>query len=85
MQVDSERCYGTAKNGAKMRVLLSGRESQICDLLRSVSDFLVNERPDLPRIEPRIAGGWVRDKVVPCRPEWSCFARRPDLCFQAAR
>ena len=55
--------YGMAKNGAEMRIQLDDKETNICELLRQVSDFVAAERPDLPRIESRIAGGWVRDKV----------------------
>ena len=55
--------YGTAKNGVEMQIVLSKKESQICHLLEKVSDYIAQKRPDLPRIESRIAGGWVRDKV----------------------
>lgn len=55
--------YGKAKNGADMRIQLDDKEASICELLRQVSDYVAAERPDLPRIESRIAGGWVRDKV----------------------
>lgn len=55
--------YGMAKNGTPMRIQLDDKEASICELLRQVSDFVAAERPDLPRIESRIAGGWVRDKV----------------------
>lgn len=56
--------YGTAKNGATMKIVLTENESRICDLLQKVSDYIAAQRPDLPRIESRIAGGWVRDKVT---------------------
>jgi tRNA nucleotidyltransferase (CCA-adding enzyme) len=56
--------YGTAKNGATMKIVLTENESRICDLLQKVSDYIAAERPDLPQIESRIAGGWVRDKVT---------------------
>ncbi|KAJ8655637.1 hypothetical protein O0I10_008726 [Lichtheimia ornata] len=56
--------YGMAKNGAEMRIQLDDKEANICELLRQVSDYVAAERPDLPRIESRIAGGWVRDKLL---------------------
>lgn len=55
--------YGVAKNGVTMKVELSQKESNICKVLQGVSSFIAKERPELPLIESRIAGGWVRDKV----------------------
>ncbi|KAI9260618.1 hypothetical protein BDA99DRAFT_512665 [Phascolomyces articulosus] len=59
----AEHIYGVAKNGVEMQILLSDKEARICNLLEKVSDYIGQARPDLPRIESRIAGGWVRDKV----------------------
>ncbi|KAI7868073.1 hypothetical protein BDF14DRAFT_1796064 [Spinellus fusiger] len=56
--------YGYAKNGALMKIDLDQRETQICDLLRNVSLYLKAKYPILPVIVPRIAGGWVRDKLL---------------------
>lgn len=56
--------YGKAKNGVDMKIVLTEKETDICNLLKKVSDYIASERPDLPRIESRIAGGWVRDKVI---------------------
>lgn len=55
--------YGVAKNGNTMKINLTKIERDICDLLNNVSDYISSQRPELPRIEARIAGGWVRDKV----------------------
>jgi tRNA nucleotidyltransferase (CCA-adding enzyme) len=55
--------YGIAKTGATMKVELTEKEANICNVLRGVSSFIAQERPELPLIESRIAGGWVRDKV----------------------
>ncbi|KAF7728008.1 CCA tRNA nucleotidyltransferase, mitochondrial [Apophysomyces ossiformis] len=59
-----EISYGFAKTGTELKVVLSEKEEKICDLLENVSDYIARERPDLPRIESRIAGGWVRDKLL---------------------
>ncbi|CAO3647628.1 unnamed protein product [Cunninghamella blakesleeana] len=56
--------YGKAKNGVDMKIVLTEKETDICNLLKKVSDYIASERPDLPRIESRIAGGWVRDKLL---------------------
>lgn len=58
------KIYGKAKNGVDMKIVLTKKETDICNLLKQVSDYIANERPDLPRIESRIAGGWVRDRVM---------------------
>lgn len=56
--------YGVCKPlGAEMKVVLSSREAQICDLLNDVAEHLKATQPDLPAVTLRIAGGWVRDKV----------------------
>ena len=59
----AEHSYGVAKNGVEMKIMLSDKEARICNLLEQVSDYIAQTRSDLPRIESRIAGGWVRDKV----------------------
>ena len=58
------KTYGVAKNGITMKIELTEKEAQICKVLRGVSSFIAQERPELPIIESRIAGGWVRDKVM---------------------
>ena len=60
----STKTYGISKHGVPMKVELSEREDKICDLLRNVSTFIQQERPELPHIVSRIAGGWVRDKLL---------------------
>lgn len=56
--------YGVAKTlGVEMKVVLTSREAQICDLLNDVAEHLKATRSDLPPVTLRIAGGWVRDKV----------------------
>jgi hypothetical protein len=60
--------YGVCRPlGAEMKVVLSNREAQICDLLNDVAEHLKATRSDLPAVTLRIAGGWVRDKVRPMR------------------
>lgn len=59
----NDKVYGVAKNGAVMKVELTELEAKICKVLQGVSKLIAKERPDLPKIESRIAGGWVRDKV----------------------
>ncbi|KAG2174604.1 hypothetical protein INT44_006868, partial [Umbelopsis vinacea] len=57
--------YGVCKPlGAEMKVVLSNREAQICDLLNDVAEHLKATRSDLPPVTLRIAGGWVRDKLL---------------------
>ncbi|OBZ90935.1 CCA tRNA nucleotidyltransferase, mitochondrial [Choanephora cucurbitarum] len=58
------KTYGVAKNGVTMKIELTEKEAQICSVLRGVSSFIAQERPELPIIESRIAGGWVRDKLL---------------------
>jgi tRNA nucleotidyltransferase (CCA-adding enzyme) len=56
--------YGVAKStGFEMKVVLSSKEAQICDLLNDVAEHLKSTKPELPPVTLRIAGGWVRDKV----------------------
>ncbi|KAJ1675754.1 CCA tRNA nucleotidyltransferase, mitochondrial [Spiromyces aspiralis] len=47
-----------------MRVVLDETEDKVCDLLDRVTRHLSETRPDLPRLTLRIAGGWVRDKLL---------------------
>ncbi|CEI91552.1 hypothetical protein G6F70_000029 [Rhizopus microsporus] len=60
----STRVYGVAKNGATMKIELTEVEDKICKVLQGVSELIAQKRPDLPKIESRIAGGWVRDKLL---------------------
>lgn len=62
IRMDS-KTYGVSKNGVTMKVDLSEKEAKICSVLQGVSSFIAQQRPELPIIESRIAGGWVRDKV----------------------
>ncbi|KAM3581107.1 CCA tRNA nucleotidyltransferase, mitochondrial [Umbelopsis sp. WA50703] len=57
--------YGVAKStGFEMKVVLSSKEAQICDLLNDVAEHLKSTKPELPPVTLRIAGGWVRDKLL---------------------
>ncbi|GAA5814357.1 hypothetical protein MFLAVUS_007851 [Mucor flavus] len=56
--------YGVSKNGVTMKVELNETETKICSLLKDVSGYIKRQRPELPRIVSRIAGGWVRDKLL---------------------
>ncbi|RKP27738.1 hypothetical protein SYNPS1DRAFT_32373 [Syncephalis pseudoplumigaleata] len=47
-----------------MQVTLTEAEDQLCQLLDNATRWLGKERPDLPPVELRIAGGWVRDKLL---------------------
>jgi tRNA nucleotidyltransferase (CCA-adding enzyme) len=60
-----DKSYGIAKTGMSMKVNLSETEAKICGVLQGTSNLIATERPELPVIECRIAGGWVRDKVNP--------------------
>ncbi|KAG1449396.1 hypothetical protein G6F46_010889 [Rhizopus delemar] len=60
----TNKVYGVAKNGATMKIELTEVETKICKVLQGVSTLIAKERPDLPKIESRIAGGWVRDKLL---------------------
>ena len=44
-------------------IQLDAQESAILDLIHRFTLHLGNARPDLPAVECRVAGGWVRDKV----------------------
>lgn len=56
--------YGVSKHGHVMKVELNETESKICSVLQGVSTFIKQQRPELPLIVSRIAGGWVRDKLL---------------------
>ncbi|KAJ2962526.1 hypothetical protein NQZ79_g2358 [Umbelopsis isabellina] len=57
--------YGVARStGFEMKVVLSSKEAQICDLLNDVAEHLKSTKPELPPVTLRIAGGWVRDKLL---------------------
>lgn len=47
----------------QIKIRFNEVESRICGLLREVTEYLQRNHPELPPIELRIAGGWVRDKV----------------------
>ena len=44
-------------------IKLTDQEDKICSLLDEFTKELKSTRPDLPHVQCRIAGGWVRDKV----------------------
>lgn len=60
----STATYGLSKHGVLMKVELNEKETKICKLLQGVSGYIKRERPELPPIVSRIAGGWVRDKLL---------------------
>lgn len=60
----STKSYGISKNGVRMKIELNETEEKICSVLKGVSGYIKNERPELPHIVSRIAGGWVRDKLL---------------------
>ncbi|CAO3582978.1 unnamed protein product [Absidia cylindrospora] len=60
----NSKTYGVAKTGIDMKINLTENEFGFANLLQKVSAHIATERPDLPRIEPRVAGGWVRDKLL---------------------
>lgn len=45
-------------------IQLDAHESAILDLIHRFTLHLGNARPDLPAVECRVAGGWVRDKLL---------------------
>ncbi|CAG8544140.1 7254_t:CDS:10, partial [Acaulospora colombiana] len=56
---------GTQRQTDKeLKIMLTENESKICDLLNEVVAYLKRNKPELPSIELRIAGGWVRDKYL---------------------
>jgi hypothetical protein len=48
---------------ARMQVVLTESEDKLCQLLDNATQWLSEQQPERPRVELRIAGGWVRDKV----------------------
>ncbi|CAG8638093.1 15325_t:CDS:10, partial [Cetraspora pellucida] len=48
----------------KMNVTLTNKESELCNFLILVTQFIKENYPELPIVELRIAGGWVRDKLL---------------------
>ncbi|KAL1919406.1 uncharacterized protein VTP21DRAFT_2099 [Calcarisporiella thermophila] len=57
--------YGHSSfSNAAMRVVLTEEEANLCKLLDDVTKHIQETRPDLPKLELRIAGGWVRDKLL---------------------
>ncbi|KAJ1817345.1 CCA tRNA nucleotidyltransferase, mitochondrial [Coemansia sp. RSA 2599] len=47
-----------------MAISLTPKEQEICDLLTKVVDRIQAKQPNEPRLVLRIAGGWVRDKLL---------------------
>ncbi|KAJ1949790.1 CCA tRNA nucleotidyltransferase, mitochondrial [Linderina macrospora] len=47
-----------------MSIDLTAKESQICDLLDRVVEHIHDTHPEQPKLVLRIAGGWVRDKLL---------------------
>ncbi|KAI8052499.1 hypothetical protein BDF22DRAFT_620791 [Syncephalis plumigaleata] len=47
-----------------MQVILTESEDKLCQLLDSATQWLSEQQPERPRVELRIAGGWVRDKLL---------------------
>ncbi|CAG8507787.1 5647_t:CDS:10, partial [Dentiscutata heterogama] len=47
-----------------MNVTLTTEESELCNFLTLVTLYLKENCPELPLVELRIAGGWVRDKLL---------------------
>lgn len=44
-------------------IKLEDREVAVLDLVDDFTKYLAEIRTDLPHVECRVAGGWVRDKV----------------------
>ncbi|KAF8321615.1 hypothetical protein DL93DRAFT_2130122 [Clavulina sp. PMI_390] len=53
-----------ASHMASARIHLTETESELCTLLDECSNWIQKEQPDHPFVECRIAGGWVRDKLL---------------------
>lgn len=47
-------------------IQLEDRETAVLDLVDGFTKHLAKTRHDLPLVECRVAGGWVRDKVSCC-------------------
>lgn len=61
-----------ARPKASLQIELTPTEDNLCTLLDDCTRHLRENYPDLPPVECRIAGGWVRDKV-----SVGCFALWP--------
>ncbi|RHZ52940.1 hypothetical protein Glove_454g16 [Diversispora epigaea] len=48
----------------QINIKFNETESKICNLLREVIESLKKRDPELPPVELRIVGGWVRDKLL---------------------
>ncbi|KAK9765266.1 CCA tRNA nucleotidyltransferase, mitochondrial [Basidiobolus ranarum] len=63
--MNSPKSYGVNKNtGHIMKINLNQKEREICDLLHDVALNIKKTDPNLPSVELRVAGGWVRDKLL---------------------
>ncbi|KAJ1967240.1 CCA tRNA nucleotidyltransferase, mitochondrial [Dispira parvispora] len=59
------KCYGTQRGSGKMlKVTLNEKEARLCQLLDDLSQTYRQEHPDQKPLTLRIAGGWVRDKLL---------------------
>ncbi|CAJ0824362.1 5458_t:CDS:2, partial [Entrophospora sp. SA101] len=45
-------------------IRLTEEENKLIDLLKEVTEYMKKECPELPHVQLRIAGGWVRDKLL---------------------
>lgn len=52
------------KTTKKLELKLNPQEQKICDVLVEVTEHLKQEHPELEPVTLRIAGGWVRDKLL---------------------
>ncbi|CAG8824759.1 10002_t:CDS:2, partial [Racocetra persica] len=48
----------------KMTITLTSEELELCNFLTLITQHLKESCPELPFVELRIAGGWVRDKLL---------------------
>ncbi|KAG8909753.1 CCA tRNA nucleotidyltransferase, mitochondrial [Tulasnella sp. 417] len=51
-------------SGGTLDIQLTPQEDRLCTLLDQFTNDLKEKRPDLSPVECRIAGGWVRDKLL---------------------
>ncbi|KAJ1650615.1 CCA tRNA nucleotidyltransferase, mitochondrial [Dispira simplex] len=59
------KCYGTQRRSGKvLKVTLNESEARLCQLLDDLSQTFRQEHPDQKPLTLRIAGGWVRDKLL---------------------
>ncbi|KAJ2455849.1 CCA tRNA nucleotidyltransferase, mitochondrial [Coemansia sp. RSA 2336] len=66
-QYTSKRKYTTVLNPSKrprMSISLTPTEKELCGLLVKVTDYIQQLDPKQPHLTLRIAGGWVRDKLL---------------------